>query len=68
MLEVRRRRERKWDTAVVPAHDEDEAIGIGHADRLEQHLVDDAEYGRVDADTECQREHDGCGKRVVLAD
>ena len=46
--------------------DERDALGLGIGQRTQQHAVDDAEYGGVDADAdrECQRRDEGESRRT----
>ena len=46
----------------------DHAVGVGIAERLEQHCVDDAEDGGVGPDAQGQRGHGGEGEGGILAE
>ena len=46
----------------------DHAIGVGIAERLEQHRIDDAEDGGVGSDAQRQRGYGGDGEGGVLAE
>jgi len=61
MREMQWRRQREQDAVVVPAHDEDETLGLGHSHGLEQHRVHDAEDSPVYADA--KREHEDRRRR-----
>jgi hypothetical protein len=47
--------------------DEEEAIGVGHRQRPEQHAVDEAERGGRGADGQAERQHGGGGRNTVAA-